>query len=53
MEGFNFDSPPRFELNDNDDIPVVPCTYRSPSTFRDGMTDCMDGSLSMLMYIQY
>ena len=51
MEHFNFDSPPRFELNDNNnDIPVVPCTYRSPSTFREGISDGIDGSLSMLMY---
>ena len=48
MESFNFDSPTRFELNNND-IPVMPCTYRSPSTFREGISDGIDGSLSFFI----
>ena len=50
MENFNFDIPPRFEVHEDNDIPNTPCTYKNVGKLDNLATDCMNGSMSMLMY---
>ena len=50
MENLDFDLPPRLDLSDDNDIPVIPCTYKTPNAFKSTAADCMNGSLSMLLY---
>ena len=42
--------PPRFNLDEDNDIQQFPCTYRSPNDFKTIATDYKSEAMSMLMY---
>ena len=50
MEPYNTDLPPRFDVNEDNDIPVIPCTYKNLGNFGNTVTNCMPGTFSMMMY---
>ena len=50
MEHYNTDLPPRFEISEDNDIPIIPCNYKGPDNFGNVVVNCMTGTMSMMLF---